>query len=90
MAETREKNFTIISPSVFHGSKVEEDPQEFIDEVYKVLMIMGVTPVEKEELTTYQLKSVASVWFNQWKEERTVDAGPLDWEKFKVAFLDRF
>lgn len=41
-------------------------------------------------MTAYQLKGGAQVWFNQWKEERAVDAGPLDWEKFKVAFLDRF
>lgn len=27
----------------FHGSKFEEDPQEFIDHVYKVFMIMWVT-----------------------------------------------
>ncbi|WMV49972.1 hypothetical protein MTR67_043357 [Solanum verrucosum] len=27
---------------------------------------------------------------NQWKEEKAIDAGPIDWEKFKVAFLDRF
>jgi len=36
-----------MNPLEFHGSKVEEDPEEFIDEVYKILMIMGVTPVEK-------------------------------------------
>ncbi|WMV25523.1 hypothetical protein MTR67_018908 [Solanum verrucosum] len=53
-------------------------------------MIVGVTPVEKVELTAYQLNGVAQVWFNQWKGERKVDVGPLDWEKFKVAFLDRF
>uniref|UniRef100_M1DB37 Gag-pol polyprotein n=1 Tax=Solanum tuberosum TaxID=4113 RepID=M1DB37_SOLTU len=83
------RGFTRINPPKFHGSKVEEDPQEFIDEVYKVLMIIGVTPVEKMEFSTYQLKDVSQVWFNQWKEGRVVDAGPLDWEKFKVAFLDR-
>ncbi|WMV38030.1 hypothetical protein MTR67_031415 [Solanum verrucosum] len=68
--------------------QVEEDPQEFIDEMYNVLMIMGVTPVENEELLAYQLKDVAQAWFNQWKEERVVDVGPLDWENFKVSFLD--
>jgi len=55
-----------------------------------VLMIMGVTPVEKAELVAYHLKGVSQVLLNQWKEKRVVDAGPLDWEKFKVAFLDRF
>uniref|UniRef100_M1DBT1 Gag-pol polyprotein n=1 Tax=Solanum tuberosum TaxID=4113 RepID=M1DBT1_SOLTU len=59
-----------MNPPEFHGSKVEEDPQEFINDVYKVLIIMGVTPLEKAELTTYQLKGVAQVWYNQWKEGR--------------------
>ncbi|KAH0736064.1 hypothetical protein KY285_011771 [Solanum tuberosum] len=79
-----------MNPMDFHGSKIEEDPQEFIDEVYKVLMIMGVTSVEKTEFYAYQLKGVFQIWFNQCKEGRTIDAGPLDWEKFKVAFFDRF
>ncbi len=55
-----------------------------------MLMIMGVTPVEKAELAAYQLKGVAQIWYNQWKEGRLEDVGPLDWEKFKAAFLDRF
>uniref|UniRef100_M1E1B4 Polyprotein protein n=1 Tax=Solanum tuberosum TaxID=4113 RepID=M1E1B4_SOLTU len=40
----------------------KEDPKGFIDEVYKVLAIMGLTSVEKAELATYQLKVVAQVW----------------------------
>ncbi|KAH0664080.1 hypothetical protein KY284_029011 [Solanum tuberosum] len=67
---SRVKDFTRMNPMEFHGSKVVEDPQEFIDEVYKVLMIMGVTLVEKEG--------------------RPEDAGPLDWDKFKATFLDKF
>ncbi|WMV25576.1 hypothetical protein MTR67_018961 [Solanum verrucosum] len=89
MTATRVRDFTRVNPLELHGSKVEEHPQEFINEVYKVLIIMGVTPVEKAELAAFQLNGVAQVWFNQWKERRAVDAGPLDWEKFKVAFLDR-
>ncbi|WMV18942.1 hypothetical protein MTR67_012327 [Solanum verrucosum] len=74
----------------FHGYNIKEDPQELIDEVNKVLMIMGVMPVEKANLASYQPKVVAQVWFNQWKEERAIDEGPLDLEKFKVTFLGRF
>ncbi|WMV46269.1 hypothetical protein MTR67_039654 [Solanum verrucosum] len=48
-AATRVRDFTRMNPLEFHGSKVEDDPQELIDEVYKVLMIIGVTPVEKEK-----------------------------------------
>jgi len=55
-----------MNPPKFHGSKVEENPHEFIDKVYKVLDIMGVTSAEKAELAAYNLKGVAQVWFNQW------------------------
>ncbi|WMV46415.1 hypothetical protein MTR67_039800 [Solanum verrucosum] len=51
-------------------------------EVYKVLSIMGVTPVEKAELAAYQLKGVAQIWFNQWKEARPVEAGPIECARF--------
>ncbi|XP_049347353.1 uncharacterized protein LOC125811846 [Solanum verrucosum] len=57
---TRIRDFTRMNPSKFHDFMVEKDPQEFIDEVYKMLMIMGVMPVEKAELAAYQLKGVCS------------------------------
>jgi len=79
-----------MNPLEFYDSKVEKDPQKFIDEVYKVLAIMGVTPVQKVELAPYQLNGVAQIWFNQWKEARPEDVGPMEWERFKSAFLDRF
>ncbi|WMV24166.1 hypothetical protein MTR67_017551 [Solanum verrucosum] len=60
---TRVRDFTKMNPLEFHCSKVEEDPQDFIDEVYKVLMIMGVTPVEKAELVVYQLKERFKITF---------------------------
>uniref|UniRef100_M1DH74 Gag-pol polyprotein n=1 Tax=Solanum tuberosum TaxID=4113 RepID=M1DH74_SOLTU len=57
------RDFARMNPPEFHGSKVEKDPQELVDEVYKILDIMGVTSVEKAELAAYQLKSVAQVWY---------------------------
>ncbi|XP_049364265.1 uncharacterized protein LOC125829028 [Solanum verrucosum] len=45
----RIRDFTKMNPPKFYGSKLEEDPQVFIDEVYKVLSIMDVTLVEKAE-----------------------------------------
>ncbi|XP_049362759.1 uncharacterized protein LOC125827504 [Solanum verrucosum] len=59
---SRVRDFGRMNPSKFYGSKVEEDPQEFIEEVYKVLLIMGVTSVEKVELAAYQLEGVSQVW----------------------------
>lgn len=34
-SSSRVRNFTRMNPLEFYGSKVDEDPQEFIDEVYK-------------------------------------------------------
>ena len=56
-----------MNPPTFYGSKVDEDPQEFIDEVYKILYAMGVSSSEKAELDTYQLKDVAQTLYVQWR-----------------------
>lgn len=50
----------------FHGTKVDKNPQVLIDEVTKVVDFMGVTPREKAETASYQLKDVAQVLFKQW------------------------
>ncbi|XP_055818539.1 uncharacterized protein LOC129887455 [Solanum dulcamara] len=86
---SRVRDFTRMNPPEFHGSKVDEDPQEFIDEVYKIVSIMGVTLEEKAELAVYQLKCVAQLWYTQWKSEK-VDEGPVEWKAFKLTFLDHF
>ena len=60
---SRIRDFTKINPPTFLGSKVNEDPQGFIDEVLKVLHGMGVTFKEKEKLAAYKLKDVAQVFY---------------------------
>ncbi|KAK4716585.1 hypothetical protein R3W88_014923 [Solanum pinnatisectum] len=47
---SRLRDFVRMNPPVFLGSKTGEDPQEFLDEVYKVVNSMGVTCIEKAEL----------------------------------------
>ena len=79
-----------MNPPTLYGSKVDEDSQEFLDEVYKVLYAMGVTSSEKDELTSYQLKDVAQTWYLYCRDNRTLKGGPVTWEIFKAAFLDRF
>ena len=59
------RDFMRINPLTFHATKVDEDPQGFIDDVFKVVDVMGVTPREKANLATYQLEDVAEVWFEQ-------------------------
>ena len=52
-----------MNPPTFYGSKVEEDPHEFIDEIYKILYAMRSSNSEKAELATYQLKDVAQILY---------------------------
>src|SRR5688572_8712493 len=86
---SRVRDFTRMNPPEFHGSKVDEDPQAFIDEVSRVVTIMAGTSEERAELAAYQLKGVAQIWFEQWKELREGDAPPR-WNESKTAFLDHF
>ena len=59
-----------MNPHTFHGTKGDEDPQGFIDEVFKVVDVMDVTPTQKAKLTTYKLKDVSRVWYEQWRDSR--------------------
>ena len=67
-AGVRIHNFLRMNPPVFTGSKANEDPQNFIDEVQKILKAMHATETEDVELISYQLKDVANIWYNQWEE----------------------
>ena len=40
---SRSRDFTRMNPPTFYGSKVEEDPQGFIDEVMEILDAMDVS-----------------------------------------------
>ena len=61
-----------MNPLIFTGAKTSEDPQEFIDEVHKILVSMGATDIEKAELTSYQLKDVAQTLCKMWQDSRVL------------------
>ena len=86
---SRIRDFTRMNPPTFLCSKVEEELKGFIDEVFKVLDVVGVSSLEKSELAAYQLKDVVQVWYKQWKDERLVIESRITWGDFKKAFLDR-
>ena len=33
---------------------------------------------------------MARVWFEEWRDDRPIREGPVDWEVFKTYFFDRF
>ena len=55
--------------------------------MYKIVHVVVVTSKEKEELASYQLKDVSQVWYTQWKGNRPVESGPIEWEEFKEDFI---
>lgn len=86
----RVRDFARMNPQEFHGFKVDEDPQRFIDEVYKVLTIMGVCSEEEVDLAAFQLSDVAQVMYDHCKGERPIGVGPIEWDLFISIFCNRF
>src|SRR5687767_15359385 len=66
-----------MNPPEYYGSKANEDPQDFIEEIFKIVDIMGVSSTEKAELAVYQLKGIAQIWYTQWKASRLDDDGVI-------------
>ena len=75
---------------IFNGSKVDEGPQDFSDEVYKILCAMGLSSNENDEFASYQLRDVAPTWNVKWIDNWPLECGAMTWEIFKRAFLNRF
>lgn len=79
-----------MKPTTSCGSKVEEDPQEFIYEIYNILLATGLSTSEKVELSTYQLKDVSQALFVHWRDNRPLKSFPLTWDICKKDFLVHF
>ena len=47
---SRIRDFVRMNPYTFHGTKVDKDPQSFIDEIFKVVDSICVAPRERAEL----------------------------------------
>ena len=85
----RLKDFSWMNPPTFYGFKFEEDPYNFIYEIYNILYAMGLYTSEKVELATYQLKDAAQTWHVQWRDNRTLTGGLVTWEVLNNTFLYR-
>ena len=66
-----------MNPPTCYGSRVNEDSQEFVDEVYKILFAMGFSKFGKAELETFQIKYVSQTWYVQWRDNRPLRGGPV-------------
>ena len=74
----------------FYGSKVLEDPQEFIDEIKRILLGITLWIGEKADLATFILKDVAQVWYIKWRDNSPLRGGLVNWQILMNDFLDLF
>ena len=49
-----------------------------------------MTPREREDLSTFQIKELAQVWLEKWRNKRQLRDRLVDWKVLKEAFVDRF
>ncbi|XP_070003088.1 uncharacterized protein [Nicotiana sylvestris] len=86
----RVNRFLQLDPPVFTGANLDEDSQDFNDEMRKTLRVMRTTEIEGVELDTYRLKGVAYSWFELWEDSREEGHPPARWSEFVDAFIDHF
>ena len=67
-----------------HRDYVNEDPHDFLDEVYKFFYSVRVSSNEKAELVAYKLKDVPQTWYTQLKDNRALRADPIIWEILRI------
>ena len=79
-----------MDPPTFTGSDLNEDPQDFIDQIQRTLEVMHVSGRETVELAAYRFKGEAIYWYEDWKRSRGIDAPPVTWKEFKEAFIDHY
>nr|XP_033514201.1 uncharacterized protein LOC117278872 [Nicotiana tomentosiformis] len=87
---SRVNEFLKLSPPLFHGTIVDEDPMLWLEGVKKSLRVMKAFDDEVVELVAYQLRDVVGAWFDMWEKERDEDDGPPTWEEFEEAFMANF
>ena len=56
-----------MDPPTFTRSDLNEDPQDFIDQIQRALDVMHVMGRETVELAAYIFKRVAIYWYEDWK-----------------------
>ena len=69
---------------------MDKDLKRFIEKVYKLFAIMGVSSIKKVDLVSYQLKDVTQILYEQLKDSWMVREGRIEWEIIMLEFLDTF
>ena len=83
--------FQRYAPPIFTGTDPSEDPQQFLDEIWRRCEAIGCTDHRSVILASFRLQgNVALSWYDSKKKERPAGAAPWSWEEFSTMFLERF
>lgn len=58
----------MLNSPTYLGSRAEEDPQAFIDEIEKIFRVMHASDSKRVNFVSYPLKEVAYQWYEKWEE----------------------
>lgn len=61
--------------SIFLDSRMGQEPHEFLDGIYKIVDVIGVTSRVKADLAYYLSKEISQIWIIQWKDNRNSRKG---------------
>ena len=59
-----------MNPLEFTSSKLAEDPQQFIDETYRIYKVIRVSNTYAVELVAYRLKNIVVDRYDKWVASR--------------------
>ena len=83
-------DFMKLAPPTFTGMNSSEDPQRFLDDIWRRCEILGCTDHRAVSLASFRLEGdVAISWFESRKRARPTEA-QWTWNEFSTMFLDRF
>uniref|UniRef100_A0A6N2MLC2 Retrotransposon gag domain-containing protein n=1 Tax=Salix viminalis TaxID=40686 RepID=A0A6N2MLC2_SALVM len=78
-----------LTPPIFTGMNSSEDPQRFLDDIWRRCEALGCTDHQAVSLASFRLEGyVTSSWFESRKRARPIQ-GEWTWEEFSTMFLDR-
>ena len=88
--DTRFMDFMRLKPPTFKGDFQGQDPQEFLEQVERILGVVNCPRERYVEFTSFLLEDAALQWFKAWMDARAIDIALVTWESFQEAILKQF
>ncbi|KAK4707230.1 hypothetical protein R3W88_033202 [Solanum pinnatisectum] len=63
LESSKVREFLALTPPQFTGTNHREDPQHFVDQLYRIFRVMHASATESVELEAFRLRDVAVLWY---------------------------